>query len=60
VNSLNMAFYREGDIGNDQVWDVWRLEGPTMVWYFRGHPHVHTWVYVAEDPLKTAFPGPTG
>ena len=30
-----------------------------MVWYFRGAPHVHTWVYVAENPLTTAFPGPT-
>jgi hypothetical protein len=59
VNSLNMAFYRAEDIGNDQVWDVWRLEGPTMVWYFRGAPHVHSWVYVAENPLTTAFPGPT-
>lgn len=56
---LNMAFYKAEDIGSDQVWDVWRLEGPTMVWYFRGSPHVHTWVYLADQPLKTAFPGPT-
>lgn len=31
---------------NDGVWDVWQLEGPGMVWYFRGYPHVHTWVNV--------------
>jgi hypothetical protein len=47
VNSLSLAFYQSMDIGNDGVWDVWRLEGPAMVWYFRGSPHVHTWVNVA-------------
>lgn len=45
-----LAFYKEGDIGNDQVWDCWRLEGPAFVWYFRGTPHVHVWVNVADDP----------
>lgn len=60
LKSLNMAFYQAEDIGNDKVWDVWRLEGPTMVWYFRGAPHVHTWVYIAEKPLTTPHPGPRG
>jgi hypothetical protein len=46
VNSLHMAFYKNLDIGNDGVWDVWQLEGDNMVWYFRGHPHVHTWVNI--------------
>ena len=44
-----LAFYRDGDIGNDQVWDCWRLEGPSFVWYYRGSPHVHVWVNVADD-----------
>ena len=44
-----LAFYQEGDLGNDQVWDCWRLEGPAFVWYFRGTPHVHVWVNVADD-----------
>ncbi len=44
--SLHMSFYKHLDIGNDGVWDVWQLEGPNMVWYFRGHPHVHTWVNI--------------
>jgi hypothetical protein len=49
-----LAFYRDGDIGNDQVWDCWRLEGPALVWYFRGEPHVHVWVNVADNPaVKT-------
>jgi hypothetical protein len=42
-----MAFYKAGDIGKDGVWDVWQLEGPNMVWYFRGAPHVHVWVNIA-------------
>jgi len=58
IDSLNMSFYQKDDIGNDRVWDVWKLEGPSMVWYFRGAPHVHTWVYIAEKPVTTAYPGP--
>ena len=45
---LRMAFYKSGDIGNDGVWDVWQIEGPHMVWYFRGAPHVHTWVHIRD------------
>lgn len=43
---LHLAFYANMDIGNDRVWDVWQIEGPDMLWYFRGAPHVHTWVHV--------------
>ena len=50
VNKLTMAFYRNEDLGNDGMWDVWKLESPTMVWYFRGAPHVHVWVNVQENP----------
>ncbi|MBK7927151.1 MAG: DUF3500 domain-containing protein [Bryobacterales bacterium] len=46
VEALHMSFYKNLDVGNDGVWDVWQLEGPGMVWYFRGYPHVHTWVNV--------------
>ena len=48
-DNLHMAFFKQGDIGEDGVWDVWQLEGPAMVWYFRGEPHVHTWVHVRES-----------
>ena len=47
-DDLHLSFYKEGDIGNDGVWDNWRLEGPHMVWYFRGAPHVHTWVHISD------------
>ena len=46
---LHMAFYKGHDVGNDGVWDVWQIEGPAMVWYFRGDPHVHTWVHIREN-----------
>ncbi len=46
LNSLAMSFYKNMDIGNDGVWDVWQLESPNMVWYFRGSPHVHVWVNI--------------
>lgn len=46
---LHMAFYKKQDIGEDKVWDVWQIEGPAMLWYFRGEPHVHTWVNIRRD-----------
>lgn len=49
---LHLAFYRKGDIGNDEVWDVWQVEGPHLVWHFRGAPHVHTWVNIEAPPEK--------
>lgn len=50
LDQCQLSFYQSGDIGNDSVWDVWRLEGPAFVWHFRGSPHVHVWVNIADDP----------
>ncbi len=50
LDKCSLAFYQEGDIGKDGEWDNWRLEGPAFVWYFRGEPHVHVWVNIADDP----------
>ena len=50
LDRCRLAFYQEGDIGDDRVWDNWRLEGPAFVWHFRGAPHVHVWVNVADSP----------
>jgi hypothetical protein len=41
---LHLAFYKEDDLDDDGVWDLWRLEGPNFVWHFRGAPHVHAYV----------------
>lgn len=52
VDSLNMAFYQQDDKGakadldDDKVWDVWRVEGPSFVWHFRGAPHVHAYINI--------------
>lgn len=50
LDACSLAFYQEEDIGDDGVWDIWRLEGPAFAWHFRGAPHVHVWVNVASDP----------
>lgn len=43
-DQLSLAYFQKQDLGNDGVWDVWQIEGPNMLWYFRGAPHVHCWV----------------
>jgi hypothetical protein len=50
LEACHLAYYAQQDIGNDHVWDIWRLEGPSFVWHYRGAPHVHVWVNVADDP----------
>jgi hypothetical protein len=50
LDGCHLTFYKEGDTGDDGEWDNWRLEGPAFVWYFRGSPHVHVWVNVADSP----------
>lgn len=56
LEACRLAFYRQAsdgksvDLGDDGEWDVWRLEGPAFVWHYRGFPHVHVWVNVADDP----------
>ncbi|MDB4676593.1 DUF3500 domain-containing protein [bacterium] len=54
LDQCNLSFYRDQDLGKDGVWDNWRLEGPSFVWHYRGAPHVHVWVNVADNPnVKT-------
>ena len=50
LDACSLAFYAQGDIGDDGIWDNWRLEGPAFVFYFRGSPHVHMWVNIGSDP----------
>jgi hypothetical protein len=47
ADKLRLTYFKEGDIGDDGVWDIWKLEGPAFAWYFHGSPHVHTWVNIA-------------
>lgn len=47
VDQLHVSFYGgRFDIGSDGVWDTWQIEGPEMVWYFRGQPHIHSYFHV--------------
>ena len=46
IDKLHLAFYKEGDLEDDKVWDIWRVEGPSFVWHFRGAPHVHAYVNI--------------
>jgi hypothetical protein len=47
VNQLHVSWYAgKYDIGSDKVWDTWQIEGPEMVWYFRGEPHIHCYFHL--------------
>jgi hypothetical protein len=50
LDKCSLSFYKDQRIQSQVEWDNWRLEGPAFVWYFRGNPHVHVWVNVADDP----------
>jgi len=47
LEQLRFAFYQQGDLGSDRMWDIWRIEGPAFVCHFRGAPHVHAYLHVA-------------
>lgn len=53
LDKLHMAFYQQGDLGNDKVWDIWRVEGPSFVWHFRGAPHVHAYINIGMATSKS-------
>ena len=47
MDQLYVSWYSgKYDIGGDQVWDTWQIEGPKMVWYFRGQPHIHSYFHL--------------
>ncbi len=47
LEAVHLSFYQDGDLPDENgIWDRWKIEGPTLAWYFRGSPHVHTWVNV--------------
>ena len=49
LDACRLSFFKDADVGDDGVWDNWRIEGPSFVWHFRGDPHVHVWVNIADD-----------
>jgi len=46
VDKLHLSFFSDEDLGKDGVCDNLMIQGPKVAWFFRGHPHVHTWVNV--------------
>ncbi|MCA9139143.1 MAG: DUF3500 domain-containing protein [Planctomycetales bacterium] len=47
VDRLHVSWFGgQYDIGSDKVWDTWQIEGPDMVWYFRGQPHIHCYFHL--------------
>jgi hypothetical protein len=46
---LHTAFYKFRDLGDDSIWDIWQIEGPSMIMFFRGAPHVHAWIHIKDQ-----------
>ncbi len=54
LENLSVAYFKQQDLGGDGIWDVWQIEGPQMLWYFRGEPHVHCWVHIRDANASKA------
>ncbi len=55
LEGLWLSYYREGEVDRSGEFQIFRLEGPAAVFYFRGYPHVHAFINVAmnsEAPLS--------
>ena len=49
LDGLFLSYYQRGEDGPIPEAQVFRLEGPGAVMYFRGYPHVHAFINVAMD-----------
>ena len=49
VDGLFVSYYQRGEDGTIPDAQVFRLEGPGAVLYFRGYPHVHAFINIAMD-----------
>lgn len=59
IDRLFLSYYRRGEGGDIPEAQVFRLEGPAAVLYFRGYPHVHAFLNIAMDgdaPLSVGEP----
>jgi len=59
IDGLSLSYYLHGEDGDIPEAQVFRLEGPAAVFYFRGYPHVHAFLNVAMDgdsPLSVGEP----
>jgi hypothetical protein len=49
VDGMSISYYARGEDGAIPEAQVFRLEGPGAVLYFRGYPHVHAFINIAMD-----------
>jgi hypothetical protein len=49
VDAMSVSYYARGEDGDIPEAQVFRLEGPGAVLYFRGYPHVHAFINIAMD-----------
>lgn len=47
IDELHLSYYCEGEVDKSGQYQIFRLEGPAAVFYFRGFPHVHAFINVA-------------
>ncbi len=55
IEELFLSYYEEGQVGRSGQYQIFRLEGPAAVLYFRGFPHVHAFINVGmngDEPLS--------
>ena len=52
IDALHLSYYRDGEVEKSGQYQIFRLEGPAAVLYFRGFPHVHAFVNIAKDGNK--------
>lgn len=50
LDALYLTYYADGNINGSGQYQIFRLEGPAAVFYFRGYPHVHAFINVAMNP----------
>ena len=46
IDSLFLSYYEKGEEGSSGELQIFRLEGPAAVLYFRGHPHLHAFINI--------------
>ena len=47
-DNIHMAFYQKEKLERMKS-GMWQLEGPNMICYFRGKPHVHAWIHLRKS-----------
>ena len=52
IDQLCLSYYREGEVAQFGQYQIFRLEGPAAVLYFRGYPHVHAFINIGRHPNR--------